>query len=298
MEQSKNYKKLYIKYKLRYLILKNANLHKMTGGSNEQSQIDFLINLKNQMRDIINNKPIVYETLQKLVNKFVKYLELNNIPFDYYGLSLDDIELFNNELNKMDSELTVVNLTKLYKLREYIYTIDENNMNDILDSIIIEFNINNENDIEKLFISSILGYNKNYVINYLVLFRYLIKNKKQLTLIDNNVSYLTFGSIFNTLDNSLNNEEYIPLLVKLIKEYINMFPIKKTLIIKNSADLEKEYKNEYSNINKYIDLINSYDIKNDIIIYKSGKIKDTSKIIFNDLKQIIYSLFRIPIKSN
>ena len=63
--------------------------------------------------------------------------------------------------------------------------------------------------------------------------------------------------------------------------------------------MEKLYGfNEYQTfggISEKIEFIDSYDSKNKVIIYKSGLVKDEVKANFDDLKQIINSLFRIPI---
>ena len=81
------------------------------------------------------------------------------------------------------------------------------------------------------------------------------------------------------------------------------FPIKKLITIKNPVDFNKKFelKSEvtFYESNLKIDLINSYDAKNNLIIYKSGHIKSVDRIILDDLKQIIYTLVRIPAyKSN
>jgi hypothetical protein len=297
-----NYKKLYIKYKVKYLQSKEIYTKPliMYGGSLEDTQINYLINVKNQINHIMkitNNleqlDTIMKSKLEKIINTFIEYLQTNDIPLNYLELSLNNKKEFIEQVNQINTDINIDNLKKLYKLRKEIYTIDETNINDILDIIIIEFNIYNVKDIEKLFRSTILGYNKNYIINYMVLFRLLNKNKKQLTTLNNNISYLTIMSLLSTLHNSLNNDEYIPMLILLINEYIRSFPIKKIINIKNPQILELN--NEFNN-NK-IRLIDSYDTKNNVIIYKSGDIKETKKAIFDDLVQIIYSLFRIPIFS-
>ena len=133
----------------------------------------------------------------------------------------------------------------------------------------------------------------------MVLFRFLLVNKKQLSVIDNDISYLTFNSIYSSLSNSLNSEEYIGILINLINQYIKAFPIKKVINIRNPVDFDKKYGSQsvisFYEINEKIEMIDRYDVKNNVIIYKSGDVKDTSKASFDDLKQVIYTLFRIPI---
>jgi hypothetical protein len=326
-----NYKNLYLKYKSKYLTLKSS--FNQRGGeesssyvSNIEKYLEDINGMREKMEILINKiKEIEPEFLSKniylwgnninqpayeyvknikdVIDKFTIYLESNDIPIDYYNLDIFYTQEFVNSLESMKNDLTYDKLIEKYKSRQYFYTIDEANYNEILDAMILEFNINNEKDIEKLFRSALLGFNKNYIFGYMVLFRFLIVNKKQLSVINNNISYLTFHSIFSSLNNSLNSEEYVGILIKLIKEYIMSFPIKKLIIIKNPIDFNKKFelKSEvtFYESNLKIDLINSYDAKNNLIIYKSGHIKSVDRIILDDLKQIIYTLVRIPVyKSN
>ncbi len=240
------------------------------------------------------------EKLQNVIEKFTNYMQQNDIPLTY---NLDTF--FTKELveaiETMKGDFTFKNLSEKYKTRKYFYTLEEKNMNEILDAIILEFNINNVKDIEKIFRSTLFGYNKNYIIGYMVLFRYLIENKNQLSVIDNDISYLTFNSIYSSLNNSINSEEYIGLLVKLINLYIKSFPVKKVINIRNPVDFEKKYAPKtivsFNELNEKIEIIDRYDVKNNVIIYKSGDIKNTAKANFDDIKQIIYTLFRIPVRS-
>jgi len=327
-----NYKNLYLKYKSKYLTLKSS-FNNQRGGedsissvSNIEKYLNDLVKMRDEMEILINkirekepefltkniylwgnniNQP-AYEYVKKIkdvINNFTIYLESNDIPIDYYNLDIFYTQELVDSLESMKNDLTYDKLIEIYKSRQYFYTLDETNYNEILDAMILEYNINNEKDIEKLFRSALLGFNKNYIFGYMVLFRFLIVNKKQLSVINNNISYLTFHSIFSSLNNSLNSEEYIGILIKLIKEYIMSFPIKKLITIKNPVDFNKKFelKSEvtFNESNLKIDLINSYDAKNNLIIYKSGHIKSVDRIILDDLKQIIYTLVRIPAyKSN
>lgn len=239
------------------------------------------------------------KTLQNLIEKFTNYLEINDIPIDYYNLDLFYTKEFVNSIESMKSDLTYNQLNEKYKSRQLFYTIDDKNFNEILDAIILEFNINNEKDIEKIFSSAILGFNKNYIFGYMVLFRFLLVNKKQLSVINNDISYLTFYSIYSSLNNSINSEEYIGILINLINQYIKSFPIKKIIEIRNTNEFNKKYESKsellFFELNEKLELIDSYDSKNKVIIYKSGEIKSIERTNFDDLKQIIYSLVRIPV---
>jgi hypothetical protein len=321
METKKSYFNLYIKYKTKYLKIKN----KQTGGSQDliQSHFEKLTNLITQVEQVIKklkeqnpqyqslilSSPYIkfesnnYSThiieINKLVEQIKKYMEFNDIPLELPGYPFLDINELEELISKLKKELTINNLENKYKQREQIYMLDNTNYMEILDMIIVDFNIKNPPDIEQLFRSTILGYNKNYIIGYMVLFRFLIKNKIQLSTINNNITYLTLGGIFSTLNNSLNNEEYIPIIMELINQYIKIFPIKKVIQIKNPPEMEKIYgfKNSllFAEISEKIEFIDSYDSKNRVIIYKSGIIKDEKKANFDDIKQIINTLFRIPI---
>jgi hypothetical protein len=324
-----NYKNLYLKYKSKYLTLKSS-YNNQKGGTLNLSNIDkYLVDL-NRMRDemerLINkireiepefltkniylwgnniNQP-AYEyvkSLQELIEKFTTYLESNDIPLDYYNLDLFFTKEFVETIELMKTDLIYDKLLEKYKSRQFFYTIDENNFNEILDAMILEFNINNEKDIDKIFRSTLLGYNKNYIFGYMVLLRFLLVNKKQLSVLDNDISYLTFHSIYSSLNNSLNSEEYIGILINLINQYIKSFPIKKIIEIRNPINFNKKYESKselsFFEINEKLELIDRYDTKNSVIIYKSGDVKSVERINFDDLKQIIYSLFRIPVyKSN
>jgi len=320
-----NYKNLYLKYKSKYLTLK-LSFNNQRGGNNIDKYLEDLNEMRNEMEQLTNkireiepefstkniylwgnniNQPAYQyvKTLQDLISKFNNYLESNDIPIDYYNLDLFYTKEFVESIESMKNDLTYDKLTEKYKSRQYFYTMDETNFNEILDAMILEFNINNEKDIEKIFRSALLGFNKNYIFGYMVLFRFAIVNKRQLSVINNNISYLTFLSIHSSLNNSLNSEEYIGILIKLIKEYIMSFPIKKLITIKNPIDFNKKFelKSEvpFYELNEKIELINSYDAKNNVIIYKSGQIKGIERINLDDIKQIIYTLVRIPAyKSN
>ena len=319
------YKK-YIKYKTKYLNLISINKDQSGGSNNINEYLEKLLIMHNDMVNLVNtireiepeflNKNIylwgnnfnqpAYDSVKKLENliqKFTNYLESNEIPLDYFNLDIFYTKELVDSLEQMKKDLTYDKLNQYYKSRSLFYSLEESNANEILDAIILEFNINNEKDIERIFRSTIFGYNKNYIFGYMVLFRFLLVNKIQLSVIDNDISYLTFNSIYSSLSNSLNSEEYIGILINLINQYIKAFPIKKVINIKNPNDFDKKYGPQsvvsFYEINEKIELIDRYDVKNNVIIYKSGNIKDTSKASFDDLKQIIYTLVRIPIyKSN
>ena len=316
-----NYKNLYLKYKSKYLTLK-LSFNNQRGGNNIDKYLEDLNEMRNEMEQLTNkireiepefstkniylwgnniNQPAYQyvKTLQDLISKFNNYLESNDIPIDYYNLDLFYTKEFVESIESMKNDLTYDKLTEKYKSRQYFYTMDETNFNEILDAMILEFNINNEKDIEKIFRSALLGFNKNYIFGYMVLLRFLIMNKKQLSILDNNISYLTFHSIYSSLNNSLNSEEYLKILINLVNQYIKLLSIKKVIEIRNPFEFNKKYESKselsFFEINEKIELINSYDTKNNVIIYKSGDVKSVDRINLDDLKQIIYSLFRIPI---
>lgn len=255
----------YITYKKKYIQLKNKiNIQSnvMIGGSN----IDKLHS---------------YESADDMI----EYIKNNNIPVMFLPDD-DNISEFKNSLT---------NTNELYEAREKIYTLDLKNRDEILDYIIEQFKITNVMDITKLFETTILGYNMNYVIYYMVLLRYLIKNNIQLNIFDTKLSFMTIYSLQKSLDFTNNDEEYLPLILSMIKSYIFQFPIKKILQIrKEEVDW---YKNKRSlKLNKKeVDPITSYDAKNNIFIYSSGIIKDTSKIEYSDLIMILASLFTMKI---
>lgn len=316
-----NYKKLYLKYKSKYLILKSLPKNQKGGMLNIDTYLEKLNEMRDEMEILINkirdiepefitkniylSQP-AYEyvkSLQNVVEKLTNYLESNDIPLDYFNLDLFFTKEFVDSIELMKNDLTYDKLSEKYKSRQFFYTLDETNFNEILDAIILEFKINNEKDIEKIFRSTIFGFNKNYIFGYMVLFRFLIVNKKQLSVINNDISYLTFHSIYSSLNNSLNSEEYIGILINLINQYIKSFPIKKLINIRNPVDFNKKHESKselsFFELNEKIELINSYDTKNNVIIYKSGEVKNTNRTNFDDIKQIIYTLVRIPVyKSN
>lgn len=253
-------------------------------------------NINFDSKDLANYKNQINNLIESLIN----YIESNNIPIDIHKYSFLDLGELEEGLDKLKNDLDIEKLKANYKLRETIYLIDEQNYEEILDIIIANFNITKPSDIEKIFRTSILGYNQNYIIGYMVLFRFLIKNKIQLSIVNNNITYLTTGSIFISLNNSTNNEEYIPIIIKLINQYINTTSIKKVIQIKNSPEIKNKFgfNNLHSNvyIHEKIEWIDSYDSKNKVIFYKSGIIKEAEKATFDDLKQIINTLFRISNK--
>lgn len=313
---TKNYLELYNKYKLKYLKLKLKKQNQYGGMSIHLEKSKLLnINLVNKINDIVSKiedllKEIKIKTLSEdlsrhtnqiniLMDSLNNYLESNDMPIKINGYPFFDLEELEKGLDKFKNELDIEKLESKYKLRETIYSIDEKNYEKILDIIIEEFNITQLIDIEKIFISTILGYNINYIIGYMVLFRFLIKNNIQLSIINNNITYLTFSSIFTLLNNAFNNEEYIPIMIELISQYIKSNPIKKVIQIRNPPEIEKIYGFDkiqiFGNISEKIEFIDSYDSKNKVIIYKSGIVKDEKKTNFDDLKQIINTLFRIPV---
>jgi hypothetical protein len=258
----KDYKRLYLKYKLKYI------LNKQNGGNNELN-----IHYDNLVKNQFN---------LNLVNQFIKYIEKNDMPINIYNL--DDPEYYRESLDKIKNDID--NLDKNKEIRDKIYTLDNNNRDDTLDYIIDKFNIQSFKDIEKIFNSMIAGYNKNYIIYYMVLLRFAIKNKTQ---ISQPFSFLSFFAINSMLNDNLNDDELLPIFIELMDQYIGSFPIKKVLVVSNIMKKTDKY--------NIVPIVVSYDMKNKIIFYESGDIKGTNRITFDDIKQILYSLLKIIPKS-
>lgn len=269
-----NYKKLYFKYKSKYLKLKQShysilNKYDMTGGNNIIIDIENIISMDGENGN------------DNLTNKISNYLIDNDIPIN--------IQL--NEYNIVELKNQLQNIDKLYDIRTKMYSMDESNTNEILDYIIDQYKITSiSSHIEQLFTSNILGYNKNYIIFYMVLLRWLIVNKIQLSIKDNYISYLSLYSLTSCLDTQLNSDEYLPMILILIIEYINLFPIKKVLLIKTPKEIVK---NSIESNNNTRQKLIKFDTKNKILQYDSGNIKEANKLTFDDLILILYNLFMI-----
>jgi len=268
-----NYKKLYFKYKSKYLKLKQLqysilNKYNMTGGNNLIIDIENIISKNGENDD-------------NLTNEISNYLIDNDIP----------INIQQNGYNIEELKNQLLNIDKLYDIRTKIYSMDESNTNDILDYIIDQYKITSiVPHIENLFTLSILGYNKNYIIFYMVLLRWLIVNKIQLSIKDNYISYLSLYSLTSCLDTQLNSDEYLPMILILITEYINSFPIKKVLLIKTPKEIEKNsIEFETDTKQKLI----KFDTKNKFLQYDTGNIKEANKLNFDDLILILHNLFMI-----
>jgi hypothetical protein len=141
--------------------------------------------------------------LINLINELSNYLIDNDIPINIQLNGYNIIEL-KESIKELKNQLQ--NIDKIYDIRNKIYTMEELNMNEILDYIIDQFKITSISNIENLFTLHILGYNKNYIIFYMVLLRWLIANKIQLSVIDNYVSILSFYSLKSCLDTQLNSD--------------------------------------------------------------------------------------------
>jgi len=270
-----NYKKLYFKYKSKYLKLKQShysilNKYDMTGGNNIIIDIENIISTNDKNGN------------DNLTNKISNYLIDNDIPINIQQNGYNIVEL-KNQLQNID---------KLYDIRTKIYSMDESNTNEILDYIIDQYKITSisSSHIEQLFTSNILGYNKNYIIFYMVLLRWLIVNKIQLSIKDNYISYLSLYSLTSCLDTQLNSDEYLPMILLLIIEYINSFPIKKVLLIKTPKEIVK---NSIEFDNNTRQKLIKFDTKNKFLQYDSGNIKEANKLTFDDLILILYNLFMI-----
>jgi len=304
MSYNINYKRLYIKYKSKYINLKKTK-HIQTGGSLDlyiNTINDFIIKIEKQLELSKNtnsenelDKSNLDKQIYKNVELLKKYVEKNDIPVEIVGYPYFSLNELEESIIQIKNNSDEKKIKDNYNLRRIIYSIDDTNYEEILDIIIGEFNINNPIDIEKIFSSSVLGYDKNNIIGFLVLFRLLLKNNIQLSTIDNNISYLTTNSIYNLLDNSNNIDEYNSLLIKLINQYIKSNPIKKIIKITKIPELEDKHsvipeENNYKN-----KLIYSYDSINNLIIYKYDIVKHDIRADLDDIKQIINSIFKIKL---
>jgi hypothetical protein len=256
-------------YKAKYIKLKNNSFIQI-GGDNLNKYIDVL---NNYFQDLENNP----NEKEEIIDKIVKYIENNNIPLNY------------TDFDNLKSQINYDNFKKLYENRKIIYELDETNYNENLEWIINMLEINNLSDFNKLFSSNILGNNKNYVIYYMILLKYLIKNKKTIT--PNSLVFLSKVSLKLALNPELNSDEYLPIIINLINNYIFSFPIKKII------NFQKPVKDLSMTIDNYYD-IKMIDFKNKIIEYYNGHLKNTKDINYNDLQQIIYTIFQIPVKLN
>jgi hypothetical protein len=296
-----NYESLYLKYKSKYIKLKSKLIElkkiEMTGGNSLISQhIGWIHNIISQIEKKIENKS---NGLIELINTLENYISDQDIPinlnFNAYNLSELSISIV--ELKKL---LNSNYLNEIYQQRNKLYQIDENNYNEIIDWFIKKENITSVNDINQLFTSLVLGSNKNYIIFYMVLLRYLISNKLQLSIIDQYSPILSFYGLKSCLSSHINSDEYLPLILKLIVEYIDLFPIKKVLIIKHPSNFEFDLKNKSKLLElEQLELPNNqmikFDTKNKIFQYESGNIKQMDNINFYDLIQILFNLFRVYI---
>lgn len=301
-----NYKKLYLKYKFKYLQLKSSHpnqLLNMTGGFDMVSaQINQLNYFIEQIENSIKKSGEKSSELIDLTNQLENYLIDQDIPinlkFNPYMLS----EL-SDSLTKLIETSTHENLSKIYEQRNKIYSMNESNYLQILDYIIEYNKISSVKDIEKLFSSIILGNNKNYIVYYMVLLRYLITKKIQYSVLEEYSPILSFYGLKSCLSIELNSDDYLPLILNLICEYINSFPIKKVLLIKKPSEFEQDKKSKQKLLElESNELINTlmikFDTKNKIFQYESGEIKEMGKIDFEDLVRILFNLFRVYIPKN
>lgn len=224
---------------------------------------------------------------QKYITYKNKYLTLKNSIQTIMIGGNDNANDNNNELNANDN-----NNANAKELNSLIHTIDMKNRDEILDIIIKQYDINDEKDIIKLFELNLVGDNMNYVIYYMVLFRYLLKNKKQLSLIDNHITYLTLYRLQIYLDFSLNDDDYLPMILDQIKNYIKVSPIKKVLLIKKNTKSNNPDNSMYDM--KKMEMT-TYDMKNKVFIYDTGEIKDEAYMTYDDLIQILNNIFTFRI---
>jgi hypothetical protein len=171
---------------------------------------------------------------------------------------------------------------------------NESNMNYVLDYVINYYKITNIQDIEKLFTSLLMGYNKNYLFYYMILLRWLTVNNKYLYVLKEEVSVLSYNSLNSYLNTDINLDEYIPFIIILINGYINHFKFEKPLEIKSYTIYEKSSKKtinaDYNSEDSGV--LTHYDFKNSALLYDYNIMKFASQITFNDIIAILYNLFR------
>lgn len=303
----------YLKYKLKYLQLKNSIVlpNLVGGGENLENELKQLRDKINQLEELLTrigsriNEHNLSQTEQEIikdinrkVSDLVEFIRDNDIPINCSSLEATDIQELKNVLDKMKENMSFEYLRNQYNIRNKIYTLDETNVDEILDYIIIKFNIKIEQDISNLFSTNILGYNKNNVIFYMVLFRFLIVNKKQLST-EMRLPFLSSLNIKMALNPINNSEEYLPLFIQIINNYIMSFPIKKIINLADTINPSliytlKENVVEFNLIDK-IKLIEKYNVKNKIIEYSDGNVKEITNADYNDLQQVVFVLYKIPV---
>ncbi len=291
----------YLKYKAKYNTLKKqSNIKSMRGGFNPVStQITQLNNFIDLINNSVKKSGEKNSELISLCTQLEKYLVDQDIPIDlkFNPYVLSELE---DSLTQLKQIGTYDNLTKLYGKRNHIYSMDETNYIEILDWIIQQENISHIKDVEKLFSSLVLGNNKNYVIYYMVLLRFLITKKIQLSVLESYSPILSWYGLKSCLATGLNSDDYLPLVLNLICDYINAFPIKKALLIKKPSDFESDWKQKQKLLQLEAEEVPNtqmvkFDTKNKIFQYESGEIKSMDKINFEDLVKILFNLFRIYI---
>ena len=132
----------------------------------------------------------------------------------------------------------------------------------------------------------------------MVLLRYLITTKLQLSVLENYSPILSWYGLKSCLATGINSDDYLPLVSKLIVEYIDLFPIKKALDIKKPSDFESDWKAKQKLLALESEEIPNtrmvkFDTRNKIFQYESGEIKSIEKINWEDLVKILFNLFRI-----
>ena len=267
-------------YKLRYKLF-NINKPK----SDPQQNVD-----KEKL-----SKSIFLPQKEKLTDKKLTKKKYNN--------TLDDDQIFPSNKTILIEAEGLSHLAKLSQenspenLKQYM----ETNTHYILDYVINYYKINNIQDIEKLFTSLLMGYNKNYIFYYMILLRWLTLNNKYLYVLKNYVSVLSYNGLRYYLNANINMDEYIPFIIILINRYINHFKFDKILEIKSHTYFEKYESLPFSS--KEIALTDeqgktntiklfSYDSINSSLIYDYNIIKFASQITFDNLIDILYNLFR------
>jgi hypothetical protein len=256
---------------------------------NQSSVNDSSVN--DSKNDDVDIEDLADELAEHIID-FRNYINENDIPLNYSNLNLwneNGVKDVINFLMNSKKELTPEYLQKMYDIREKIYSMKLDKLYIILDYIIKEFNIKTGNDLESLFNSNLLGYNKNYIIYYMVMLRLMVNNKQKKY---DGLSFMVFNKLNQLLSNTKNDEEYLPLFSILINDYIKTFFKDGIIYLKPFSNFEDKYfkKTKLLEYERKIPQLKSYDLNTNSVKYYSGFEKFLRSINFNDLKQILFNI--------
>jgi hypothetical protein len=301
------WKHKYLKYKAKYLELKKLQ-YNMVGG-NDDSHLENLESHEKNSTEKISKRPLppkVNDSMSKNIAKIIadsvepinRMIEMNNQPLsDTMDLESDEDTLYsylkkhNIPLISYSEKVTEEQLQKNYNIRRKVNDMTKDTMYTVMGEIVDFFNIKQLQDIEKVYNSSIFGYMTNYIVGYMVLLAYLIKNKIQLNSKEAQLSFLKPSTLYSNMVERENDDEMIPFLVDMIQQYVFTVPIKKLVSIRYPID-----KNKTALIpDKTKIVLTTYDAKNDVVYYDNGDMKETVKLNWRELVLLIQSIFSFPV---